>query len=778
MHQRDRLATIVAVVTLAVAVGAVGGAHRWAICVTAALAVGASALLVLSTRRFESQPPLLWFLGACAVATLVQLIPLPAGLVETIAPATHALVMSAADVLSEPHPRWIPLTLDPPGTMVELVKLCGYVAFGFVCIRVSASQKGRRALLTAVATIGTVTAIVGLVHHALGAQRLFGLYSPEMDPPPYLSPLLNPNHFSGLLAMTAALTAGLALHHTGRRRLIWIVALAIAIGTTLLLESRGGVIALAAGLAATLGVYAAQTRQANPRESTGRQRTSAIAGGIIVACALSLVVVFTAKGITTEFAETDRMSFEHPASKFGAWRSASVLVRDHAWTGVGRGAFEPAFTRVHIPSSFHTYSHVENEYLQAALDWGLPIASGLALLMAWCVVAAAKNWRDTAVAAGAIGAVFAIALQSLADFGMELPGVAMPAIAIMATLTYVSLSAGDRRPRRNLRRAAPQLAALALAVGAIALAASPFARTVREDRARLSAIASSEPRDSEAAIAAARDSVRRHPADYYAPAIIARLLFDARDRTAVQYANHALTLHPSHAGVHHLAARMLYSAGQRDQALIEYALAVYYTIDPTDTVRELLKRYPAPDQAVLGLPSNSVRAELLLQMLRRAGRHDVRFRLAKRVLDNDPDHLPTLLALAESARHLEAYEAAENAALRANALAPSSTTAAELSDVYLATNRFAMAAEVLERALELPLQSVERHNILLGLAEAYRRDGRLDDAKGILSKILDDPASIRSIRILAHRRLAGIESALGNPNRARWEEQRANELDP
>ena len=82
--------------------------------------------------------------------------------------------------------------LDPPGTLLELVKLTGYLAFAWLCLRSAASRRGRQRLIMIVAAFGGLMALTGLVHSALGADLLFGIYAPKSTSiRPLLAPLIN-----------------------------------------------------------------------------------------------------------------------------------------------------------------------------------------------------------------------------------------------------------------------------------------------------------------------------------------------------------------------------------------------------------------------------------------------------------------------------------------------------------------------------------------------------------------------------------------------------------
>src|SRR5262249_26096099 len=146
-----------------------------------------------------------------------------------------------------------------------------------------------------------------------------------------------------------------------------------------------------------------------------------------------------------QFHNTHLTEVSAPRSKYAAWRSSATLIDDAPWVGVGRGAFEPAFTRVHPASAFATYAGLENEYLQAVVDWGVPGALLLALGLVWLAVMALRRWRHGPLAAGALGAFAVVALQSNVDFGVEFFGVAAPITAVVATLAYVPLKEASVR---------------------------------------------------------------------------------------------------------------------------------------------------------------------------------------------------------------------------------------------------------------------------------------------------------------------------------------------
>ena len=79
--------------------------------------------------------------------------------------------------------------------------------------------------------------------------------------------------------------------------------------------------------------------------------------------------------------------FHHPHSREdevkwlemqGPWSPALQLVRDYPLTGIGRGAFGTVYPAYKTEPELVTFTHLENEWLQAPVELGLP--AGLLLV--------------------------------------------------------------------------------------------------------------------------------------------------------------------------------------------------------------------------------------------------------------------------------------------------------------------------------------------------------------------------------------------------------------
>jgi O-antigen ligase len=652
---RDRIAIGAGAGGLGVAVLAVGGALRPAQAAVAALVAVALGALVPSRRRLDRASPLVCALGLGAALTALQLVPLPDAVALRLSPAGAALRDQGVEIAGVGY--WPSLSMDAAGSLAALAFFLILLGVAAVALRFSATERGRYRVIAAVAAVcGLVSVVVG-IHELLGATSLYGVYEPAQATPTILGPLLNTNHLAGLTGMGAV--AALALFATGKQRtnlrVLWAIVGVACLATSLACDSRGGRLALiAGGVVAAVVLVAQRLLGARERNRAARRRqflSGSLPLGIVTLCALVLIVLVSPGGGGRELSETSLSELGDPRSKFAAWSSSVELIREAPWVGIGRGALEPAFTRVHPASAHSTFSHLENEYVQAVVEWGIPGAAAMALVLGWLALVAVRRWRDGPLAAGALGALAAIAVQSNVDFGMELLGVAVPAVALAATVAYVPLRevVGGALWRARAVRA---LHVAALGAAALILM-SPLTTSVAEEHEAWTG--------RDVPVDELRASIERHPLDYLGYARVADALLRRHDPGGVRYLNHALMLHPTHPGLHTIAARLLHNAGRDPQAAIEYAAAIRGSLDPRPTIREVAARLRDPEHVVAAIPADHPNLDLVVRLLRQIERPDLAAAWLARVLEQRPKDVRVceyLYAISIEQRDLKAAEAA------------------------------------------------------------------------------------------------------------------------
>jgi O-antigen ligase/tetratricopeptide (TPR) repeat protein len=768
MRQRDRNTWVVTVAALVTSVFAIGGAHRYSVIAIGLLSATALILQVTSQRRLARRSPLLVLLAVAVGLTVIQLVPFPAGLMGVLHPEAHELIDEGATLAGNGAPTLLPLSLDPPGTLFELVKLGSYLALAYVVLRMAASERGRVRILTAVALVIGAAAGIGFIHKLLQARSLYGLYQPRYAYAEFLGPLLNRNHFASLLAAGTLVSAGLATRERIplAHRISWGACGVLCLVESLLIQSRGAAVGVALGMGVFGGLLVLQRWQ---QESSRKNRRPDLAkvtipATIVVLCALTMVVFFSAGGVSEQLTATTAAEITEPHSKFVAWRSAATLIGESPWIGVGRGAFEPAFTRVHPSSGFLTFSHVENEYLQAVVDWGIPGALALAAIAAWAAMLILRRWNGGPLAASGLGVLVAVSAHSVVDFGLELPGLAVPIMMVVATLTHVPIV--EMKPERGARARLWRGGAALLLVAAAVLLATPLGRTLHEDHNDLSD-------NSPPPLADAREAMDRHPVDYLSTAYVAAGMFRAGDVAGKYLLNHALLLHPTHPELHRLGAQMLAHSGRPAQALIEYNLAITSSNNPVLLVREMVRMFPKPDDAIKALPVRHLHPRRIARILVEEGHPEVALPYLKLVVREYPRDLLTFKDLAELAEKQKDHEASEMAARRLAQLEPTQENLIGLGHILVERKEWGEAEKTARRALAKHGQLTEVLEANMILADVYIGAQKWPAARQQLIDMRERPEIYLLARREIHRRLAAVEEALGNLRQAEWERQSA-----
>jgi tetratricopeptide (TPR) repeat protein len=488
----------------------------------------------------------------------------------------------------------------------------------------------------------------------------------------------------------------------------------------------------------------------------------AIPAAITVLCTLVLVVYLGGDKVRGEFAQTNFNELSDPRSKYAAWGSAIELFEEAPILGIGRGAFETAFTRVHPQSGQVTFSHVENQYLQTLIDWGLIGALAFAIAIGFAGLFLIRRWHRGTLTATAIGALAAVSVQSLVDFGLELPGVAVPTILVAATLFYVPV----REASDSLRRKAARMLAIAVALVVALVAASPRGRLVKEDHAQFR----DGPTQEQAAQAFAR-----HPLDYLAAAMIGHT--SKERQVQIAFVNHALRLHPTHPDLHLIVARWLVATKRYQQAAFEYRFALLRGLKVELLVNEVLAQMP-DSEIPAALPHGQGQWSRILKVLIDRDRHDLAAAYLEVAAKDDPrrgrefwKQMSTLAAKAN--KPVLALRAARQLA----AIEPSIEANLKIAEAQLATGDVDGALATLKPIISQPATSV--HHVAAHVLRCNTLVAQQDwpTAKRCLTDTLQLPTISITSRRQLHGQLAKVESALGNEQAAKLERELAGDKD-
>ncbi len=541
-------------VTLIVAPQLLGGVFPWAV---ATICVLAGAAGILASRRIEiisvrrrSATLLDWMMVIALAWTAFQIMPIPAALVGTLVPEAVDAWRSNAPLFGEAARSLIPMSLDPGATRLEVAKGSAIVAV-FLAARVFAASHQRRRVLQGVAASAIAMALVAFAHKLAGATEVFGIYKPVYASSRLLAPLMNENHLGGMMAMASPIAIGLSMDAKAlERRIGWAVGAALCALAGVLSFSRGGILALAIGMTVFTAVYAIRLKRSNGSILRGRTVPVLAAGALAI---MLIAIALQGSDLARELGHRHNI-----APKFAGAVAALPIIAHHPIAGVGRGAFSAAF--VNDQGTNKRFFYPENLPVQWASEWGLPIALTLLVIVIWSIGRGFRLKRSHAHLGGLCGLI-AIGIHQLADFSLELVGLAVVAAATLGSVAD-SVSVRRGKPLRQLCTVTSILS-LGAAALALSLAGGDVFTLEMQSRAAL------EEGDNMKARELAMEGLSLHPSEPIFALTGAEVAVRERDPSAGRWINRAQVLAPLWSAPHLLAARWLFSLGELDQALIE-----------------------------------------------------------------------------------------------------------------------------------------------------------------------------------------------------------------
>ncbi len=525
--------------------------------------VAAATLLAWRSGRLRPRRSASWLVAlglGLTVYTLWQLVPLPFELVQRIAPASADAWARSLVPLRTVGPSFVPLSLDPIATRIEVLRGATYLVVLVGALRMSERRRDAEFLTYGIVAIAMLLGIAALLHPAFGAEKVFGIYRPTgLYKDRHIAPLLNSNALAAYLNIGFCLALGWTLNPSpSLPRPLALGAVVFFVTIQLWVASRGGVASMLVGALAIAWLTRGTRRQRR------RGVDHILLAGALVATA-GMAVFSLADQATAELTDRD-------LDKVFVWQDVVRMIAAHPVWGVGRGAFESTFPAFRGGTGYHVYTHPENLPLQWAAEWGLPVTFVALVLLVWTLRPSVALARAP-MAVGAWGALVAVGLHNLVDFSSEYPGIVV-ALVVCAALVVGGRAASPAMPRRPSWSAARSLPAAVAAVmlAGLVLGASSVGRDVYSDRDALRELAEAHT-SREAFHLAARETILRHPTEPYLPYAGALRAARVRDESTVPWVEGVLERARVYGPAHLLLARSLRRASP-SQARLEYRLAV------------------------------------------------------------------------------------------------------------------------------------------------------------------------------------------------------------
>jgi len=397
--------------------------------------------------------PALLALAAVALWGAVQSLPVPLALLARLSPGHARLVQGAADLLAGRAAAGLPpgppvrasLSLAASESRAAALAWAGAAAALAAAALLGRERWNRRILGGAIGAAAAFQVFFGARGWTSRQTLLWGVEVPGT--PRLRGSFINPDHLAlylGIALPAAFAWAWWAARRAGNepsveRRVLWL-APPLLLWLTLFagLAFTGSRAGLVAGIAA-VALQGLLLATADRRPDLALAGTAAAVLGLGVVAAVGLQA-----GLGRVLSTPVDMTW---GSRRTAWAATWALFRRFPWTGAGLGAFREAFPLVQPPDLPGTWRHAHNDPLELLATAGLlgailALPALLVVVRLGRVLVDGRRSEDRAAGLAALGALGAVAIHELLDFGLTLPANAF-------TLAVVVGAAASARVRQG-----------------------------------------------------------------------------------------------------------------------------------------------------------------------------------------------------------------------------------------------------------------------------------------------------------------------------------------
>lgn len=444
------------------------------VAVPLALAALAALLRLYAIRDRTSAPQptrawLIWTFGTLAflLAGALQLVPLPKWLVALLSPESREIWNAASHVASLAGVRvgsFHPISVDPDATAFELVRITALLATFMIAATLIRTHKQRMSLAVVLSLAAIFEMVFGVREAALERYEIWGWVN-RLIFHRVTGTFVNPNHFAHYIAIVlpmALFIGAVAWHRSGSPEAPWMhrvrflieryalqAAFAIAstvasVAAILLAQSRGALLALAAGVLLTAAFL--------PGKRIARLAFAGVGGLVLVA---TLVLFLGPERTVARFVPNEFERQTLVGRRVGI-AAAAALWQRFPVLGSGLGTFDRVVFMAQHEDLGKTYHHAHNDYMEIAATAGTigvlialcTLVGGYASLvkMTFGTEAAELSWSRRAYQVAALTSLTIAMVHALFDFNFFIPS--NPATLAAVCGAAVAVIDRDKRKRR------------------------------------------------------------------------------------------------------------------------------------------------------------------------------------------------------------------------------------------------------------------------------------------------------------------------------------------
>ena len=384
------------------------------------LGLGLIAWAALTTPRQEGgreQIQLFWLIMIALALVAIQLIPLPPAVWTRL--GGRNVIADGYRILGTATP-WLPLSVAPYDTLSSLLSLIPALAVLATILRIGCKPWMLCTALVAGTFAGILLGALQ-VSSANPATSPWYLYA-ETNPGLATGFFANANHMADLLVITLPFLAAMLARarESGRDGQSYSAAIVFVAGTILVIAVGIALNGSLAGYGLSLPVLAASALIAFPRARKFSNLLAPAAVVLIIGAIawLSTTPLSTASGLQTT-AQTSVQSRQE------ILKTSLLAASEYLPLGSGAGSFAQVYALYedHDRLDPTTYvNHAHNDYVEIALEAGVPGIFLIVLFLGWWARSAWQKWQQRSrepYASAAVVASAAILLHSFVDFPLR-----------------------------------------------------------------------------------------------------------------------------------------------------------------------------------------------------------------------------------------------------------------------------------------------------------------------------------------------------------------------
>jgi len=393
----------------------------------------------------------LW-LAFLALATL-QVIPMPAQLVAFLSPTSYDTQLAYG--VAQFH-----LSLDVGQSQINLLKGLSYFCLLIVVLVLVNTEKRLRLLLLTILASGALQALYGTLEILSGTQHslLFGLPVDDVA----TGSFVYKNHFANFIMLCLSAGVGLMVatlqgNQGGTRRDFIRSILSTLLGSKALIRISLAIMVIALVMSRSrmgnVAFFAAMTLIGILALLIIKNRSRSLSILIISMFVIDVFIVSAWFGLdkVQERLEATSLSQE---GRDEVVIDALPMVQDFPVFGSGGGSFYSTFPSYKVANINSFYDHAHNDYLQMAIEYGLPATLLLALLVIWCFLKSIRAMRKRrpsifkGTAFACCMAMLGMAIHMTVDFPLQAPANACYFVVFLAlslSINQLKVTTGKKR---------------------------------------------------------------------------------------------------------------------------------------------------------------------------------------------------------------------------------------------------------------------------------------------------------------------------------------------